>query len=73
MPAAMITNKKYPPNAPESLRFKPLKGPVTVVLDGRYLYSMKAGIRGKSNITGSTLKKVLVIVNVCAEKVQNKS
>ena len=55
------TNKKYPPKAPVSFTFNPLKGPLTLVLEGRNLYKRKAGIKGSNITAASTYKNVLVV------------
>ena len=66
------TNKKYPPNAPVSFKFNPLKGPLTLILEGRNLYSRKAGIKGSNITAASTYKNVLVvaIIIVCINLLQ---
>ena len=61
IPIAVNTNKKYPPKAPVSFIFNPLKGPLTLVLEGRNLYNRKAGIKGSSITAASTYKNVLVV------------
>ena len=45
----------------KSFKFNPLKGPLTLVLEGRNLYKRKAGIKGSNKTSASTYKNVLVV------------